>query len=349
MARGKLLVLFVGDDILPDSRAGRRSPRRPRRGAGRRGRGAQARRVAGGHAAQQPHARVDGPGAQQFSYSHFADGDDYDYRHLYTANVSLKRSFLHTPARASTPSFPYAAFEDAELAYRLTPRGLRIRYAAAPIGYHYHYHTVWSFARRQYQVRGWRTSSRASTRRWRMTCASRRRACWRVAAHLPTAPCSPGRPWAAWVEEHALRLANHHEWTSHPLVDQLYVQVLDYFWQSGLIDGVFGGGAVARRVRDAYAAAHLASQLADTIDRALAEGLRYPGPTRARCKRPCARRDRARCAASSSGAPRRRLRGGRTRLAHRLDFSSTIVVTAPRCCEPSPPRAAGGAASRPPR
>src|SRR4029453_65025 len=39
-------------------------------------------------------AHIDGVGAQQFSYHYLRDGEEYDYRHLYTANVSLKTEFL---------------------------------------------------------------------------------------------------------------------------------------------------------------------------------------------------------------------------------------------------------------
>lgn len=279
LARGAL-VLFVGDDILPD--AGLVAGHLAAHAAAPDAEVAVLGRVE--WPADMPRnslmRHVDGPGAQQFSYAHFADGQEYDYRHLYTANVSLKRRFLHDSGMRFDTEFPYAAFEDAELAFRLSARGLRIRYAAAPVGYHYHYHTVWSFARRQYQcgrmAHVFAGKHPALAHDLRVT--KTRLLGLLAAAHLPDRAWQPGRPWAAWVEEHALRLANHHEWTSHALVDDLYVQVLDYFWQAGLIDGVFGGGALARRVRDAYAAAHLASQLADDIDRARAEGLSLPWP-----------------------------------------------------------------------
>ncbi|MFN8644857.1 MAG: hypothetical protein U0802_25510 [Candidatus Binatia bacterium] len=96
--------------------------------------------------------------------------------------------------------------------------------------------------------------------------------------HLPDRAWAPGRPWAEWVEARALHLANHCEWTEHALVEDLYLHMLDYFWQAGLIDGVFGDSALARRVRDAYAAAQLATQVADCIDRAAAAGLSLPWP-----------------------------------------------------------------------
>src|SRR5687767_237511 len=49
-------------------------------------------------------------------------------------------------------SFPSAAWEDIELAYRLDAKGLRIHYNERAVTRHYHPMTVDSFARRQYTV-----------------------------------------------------------------------------------------------------------------------------------------------------------------------------------------------------
>ncbi|MEO8604728.1 MAG: glycosyltransferase family 2 protein [bacterium] len=223
---------------------------------------------------------VDGPGAQQFSYAHFTDGAEYDYRHLYTANVSLKTDFLRATGMRFDTDFAYAAFEDAELAYRLAARGLRIRYAAAPVAFHYHYHTVWSFARRQYHcglmADVFARKHPALAHDLRVT--KTRLLAGLAAVHLPDRAWQPSRDWTAEVEERALGLANFYEATPHPLLDQLYLHVLDYYWQAGLIDGVFGRSELARRVRDAYAAAQLASQLADFIERALDSDVPLPWP-----------------------------------------------------------------------
>jgi len=277
---GAPLVLFAGDDIVPDADliAGHLAAHAATPAA----EVAVLGRVA--WPADMPRntlmTHVDGPGAQQFSYAHFIDGAEYDYRHLYTANVSLKTDFLQANEARFDTDFAFAAFEDAELAYRLARRGLRIRYAAAAVGFHYHYHTVWSFARRQYHcglmAHVFARKHPALAHDLRIT--KTRMLAGLAAVHLPDRAWQPGRPWTAWVEDHALVLANAYEWTPHALLDQLYVQVLDYFWQAGLIDGVFGGGALAARVRDAYAAAQLASQLADFLARAAAAGLPLPWP-----------------------------------------------------------------------
>ncbi|MEM9555663.1 MAG: glycosyltransferase family 2 protein [Acidobacteriota bacterium] len=90
---------------------------------------------------------IDGIGAQQFSYHGMRDGEHYDFRHLYTSNISLRRSLLG-PERFAT-HFPAAAFEDAELGHRLTYRGLRIVYHAAAVARHHHPYDAASFYRRQ--------------------------------------------------------------------------------------------------------------------------------------------------------------------------------------------------------
>ncbi|MBZ0114521.1 MAG: glycosyltransferase [Thermoanaerobaculia bacterium] len=92
---------------------------------------------------------IAGPGAEQFSYYYMKDGAEYDFRHLYTSNISLHRVLLDTEPEYFSTDFPAAAFEDAELAYRLVPHGLRIYYEASALAYHYHRYTARSFFDRQ--------------------------------------------------------------------------------------------------------------------------------------------------------------------------------------------------------
>ena len=91
---------------------------------------------------------IDGPGSQQFNYSWLKAGRSYDFRHFYTSNISLHRSML-TEAGGFDASFPDAAFEDAELAYRLSFRGLRIVYLEDALGFHHHPYLAKDFAARQ--------------------------------------------------------------------------------------------------------------------------------------------------------------------------------------------------------
>ena len=95
---------------------------------------------------------IDGVGAEQFSYHYLKDGQEYDFRHFYTSNISVKTDFLHSIHPWFDETFPYAAYEDVELAYRLAQKGLVIIYTSAPKAYHYHYHNVWTFSRRQYRA-----------------------------------------------------------------------------------------------------------------------------------------------------------------------------------------------------
>lgn len=92
---------------------------------------------------------IDGPGAQQFSYHYFEDGAAYDFRHLYTSNISLDRRFLALEPEGFSRDFPAAAFEDSELGFRLAAHGLRIVYRAAAVAYHHHPYLARDFFRRQ--------------------------------------------------------------------------------------------------------------------------------------------------------------------------------------------------------
>ena len=277
------LVLFVGDDIVPDPRLIDAHL------------AAHARAPDGGVAVlgrvvwpndlpvNTLMTHIDGVGAQQFSYHYLQDGAEYDYRHLYTANVSLKTAFLRSTGARFDTEFPYAAMEDAELGYRLERRGLRIRFDAAATGYHYHYHTIWSFAVRQYRA-GLMVATLVEKHpellhdlRVAKTRLLRGLA-WlhRVDRALQR------RERAEWLEEQALTLASSYEWTPNALLDELYLGVLDYFWQKGLIDAVFADATIAARVRNAYAATVLAPQLRSFIERAPAYAIALPWPDSAR-------------------------------------------------------------------
>jgi GT2 family glycosyltransferase/glycosyltransferase involved in cell wall biosynthesis len=146
------LVLFIGDDILADERL------------------LEEHLLA--HAANlQPGAailgRIDWPdsmtpnavmeyvcgdGMLQFAYTLIPKLATIDYTFFYTSNISLKRQFLLDAADAGVrfdPGFRHAAFEDSEFAFRLTPRGLRIRYAERARAFHDHWMDLDSFAGRE--------------------------------------------------------------------------------------------------------------------------------------------------------------------------------------------------------
>ncbi len=86
----------------------------------------------------------------QFGYRLIKDGGVVPFNFFYTSNISIDRQLLANNPFDTT--FPSAAWEDIELAYRLERRGLKIRYNAKAITRHYHHMNVDSFARRQYTV-----------------------------------------------------------------------------------------------------------------------------------------------------------------------------------------------------
>jgi glycosyltransferase involved in cell wall biosynthesis len=86
----------------------------------------------------------------QFGYKLIQDGAVVPFNFFYTSNISIDREVLS--AHPFDTTFPSAAWEDIELAYRLDAKGLKIRYNARAITRHYHPMNVDSFARRQYTV-----------------------------------------------------------------------------------------------------------------------------------------------------------------------------------------------------
>ena len=86
----------------------------------------------------------------QFGYKLIRDGEIAPFNFFYTSNISLDRQLLGEEPFDTT--FPAAAWEDIELAFRLDVRGLKIRYNARAVTRHYHPMSVDSFARRQYTV-----------------------------------------------------------------------------------------------------------------------------------------------------------------------------------------------------
>jgi glycosyltransferase involved in cell wall biosynthesis len=86
----------------------------------------------------------------QFGYKLIQDGETVPFNFFYTSNISIDRELL--AAHPFDTTFPSAAWEDIELAYRLDALGLKIRYTARAVTRHHHPMSVDSFARRQYTV-----------------------------------------------------------------------------------------------------------------------------------------------------------------------------------------------------
>ncbi|MFB3882150.1 MAG: glycosyltransferase family 2 protein [Armatimonadota bacterium] len=73
----------------------------------------------------------------QFGFGKIADPDDVSIWHWYTANCSVGRLRIEE-AGGFDEDFRHAAFEDMELAYRMKRRGLRFVYRAEARTYHHH-------------------------------------------------------------------------------------------------------------------------------------------------------------------------------------------------------------------
>lgn len=86
----------------------------------------------------------------QFGYSLIEHGAVVPFNFFYTSNISIDRELL--AAHPFDTSFPAAAWEDIELAFRLDAKGLKIHYDANAVTRHHHPMTVDSFSRRQYTV-----------------------------------------------------------------------------------------------------------------------------------------------------------------------------------------------------
>jgi GT2 family glycosyltransferase len=85
-------------------------------------------------------------GGPLFAYGEIDDFDDVSWRMLYTTNVSLKRDFLE-PFDEELP-----IYEDTELGYRLSRRGLRLRHDPEALAHHLRSETPERTERRMEEV-----------------------------------------------------------------------------------------------------------------------------------------------------------------------------------------------------
>lgn len=242
LASGEL-VLFTGDDILPtpDLLAEHLAGHRQQPG----------REVAIVGLTRWPEdlqvtatmRHIDGVGAQQFSYHYFEDGAEYDFRHLYTSNISLWRHFLDLEPSYFSTAFARAALEDAELGYRLSRHGLRILYRASAVAHHYHHYEAPGFFRRQQacgemaavllgkfpELRKWLGVEELEWTRLRALAepAEERRRTTRLIRDLPA------------LEQAALRLAALFDPTDPPAIDGLLAALFRHSYLSGLAEALY--------------------------------------------------------------------------------------------------------------
>jgi glycosyltransferase involved in cell wall biosynthesis len=93
-----------------------------------------------------PHMHWLENGGPMFAYGEIDDPQDVSWRMLYTTNVSLKRAFLE----AFDEELPI--YEDTELGFRLSKRGLRLRYDPDALAYHLRSETPERTERRMEEV-----------------------------------------------------------------------------------------------------------------------------------------------------------------------------------------------------
>ncbi len=84
----------------------------------------------------------------QFGYGLIEDPDSVPFNFFYTSNISLERERLREAGLFDT-TFPHAAWEDIEMAYRLIREGMRIVYRPEAVARHHHDVTFESFRKRQ--------------------------------------------------------------------------------------------------------------------------------------------------------------------------------------------------------
>jgi len=88
----------------------------------------------------------------QFGYGLMEDGADVPFTCLYTSNVSIPRLALEN--ERFDEWFRFAGWEDVELGYRLSLRGLRIVYCCKAETSHMHPMKMGDFLRRQFRMGG---------------------------------------------------------------------------------------------------------------------------------------------------------------------------------------------------
>jgi glycosyltransferase involved in cell wall biosynthesis len=195
---------------------------------------------------------IDGIGAQQFSYYYMSDGKEYDFRHFYTSNVSIKTVFLRSVSQWFDTTFNYAAYEDVELAYRLHKRGLSIKYSTKPKAYHYHYHNVWTFSRRQYKAglmanrlinKHPSLGSLILGKHWQL----------KIMKAILIAKFYKTREYLDDIEKKALRLGSSFENKVSQVSDKYYLSIFTFFFNKGFIQGYLSNQDLVKKVQIWYA------------------------------------------------------------------------------------------------
>lgn len=88
-------------------------------------------------------------GHEQFSFNAFPPHEYVDFRHFYTSNISIDRQLLLSEQVLFDERFYKVNFEDTELAYRLSKKGMKILFEPEAWASHYHPYTIGGFCKRQ--------------------------------------------------------------------------------------------------------------------------------------------------------------------------------------------------------
>jgi GT2 family glycosyltransferase len=242
------LVLFTGDDIVPDRHFVAEHLAAHREGP-------QVRLAILGKTVWPSDIpittvmrHIDGVGAQQFSYHYLRDGSIVDYRHFYTSNISLPAWLLHEQPYLFDPAFTTYGYEDVELGYRLAQRGMRIRYTARALGFHYHPYTVYGFAERQYRsglmacvIAAKQPATRRQVGIDDVEAAERKGQT--AAVRAATAAWFEASGGLDVAESALLRLAAFYELLPVPPLDALYQGLFKYFYGKGIAGALREGTA----------------------------------------------------------------------------------------------------------
>jgi glycosyltransferase involved in cell wall biosynthesis len=222
---------------------------------------------------------IDGPGGQQFSYAAFSDGGEYDFRHFYTSNVSLRSDLLAREPGGFATEFPAAAFEDADLAYRLAAHGMRIFYHRAAQAWHHHFYDAAGFFRRQ--VRCGEMAQVLITRHPELAkWVGLRTILWQRLEVLAGGPGNRARvgrvseELEVW-ERRSIALAAFLDTPATDVADPLLRALFRYAFVKGLVTARFEGEAGTRMVADQWLRL-LPAAVVEVVRRARDRGLPLP-------------------------------------------------------------------------
>jgi glycosyltransferase involved in cell wall biosynthesis len=223
---------------------------------------------------------IDGPGAEQFSFAYLQDGREYDFRHFYTSNLSISRSFLDREPTYFSEDFPQAAFEDIELSYRLSRHGQRILYAGRAEAWHYHPYGVLGFFRRQVVcgamavilLRTWPQLSKWFPGRQMEELRIR------IAAEESRSKNDRGRPAGdlEGAEAAALELASLFDARPSPFLTPLLLGLFRHGVNKGFAEAWYGPSEARRVLLRSAREATLAPALSTFVARALHEEIALP-------------------------------------------------------------------------